>query len=40
MFRAYRVLVVVPAVIAMLNLVLAIVAVAGPCMPGDFGCID
>ena len=38
MFRAYRVLVIVPAVLAMLNVVLALVAVAnGPCMPHDNG---
>ncbi|MGH2379364.1 MAG: hypothetical protein ACRDGT_12950 [Candidatus Limnocylindria bacterium] len=38
MFRAYRVLVVVPAVLAMLNLALAMVALAnGPCLPQDAG---
>lgn len=36
MFRAYRVLVLVPAILAMLNLV-AIWAAGGPCMPQDAG---
>ena len=38
MFRAYRVLVLVPAILAMLNVVLAIAAVAeGPCIPTQNG---
>lgn len=36
MFRAYRVLVLVPALIAMLNL-LAIWAAGGPCFPNGSG---
>lgn len=36
MFRAYRVLVLVPALIAMLNL-LAIWAAGGPCIPTSQG---
>ena len=38
MFRAYRVLVLVPAILAMLNLA-AIWAAGGPCLPtGNGGC--
>lgn len=36
MFRAYRVLVLVPALLAMLNL-LAIWAAGGPCLPSEQG---
>lgn len=36
MFRAYRVLVLVPAILALLNLV-AIWAAGGPCLPSDGG---
>lgn len=38
MSRIYRVAIVVPTVLALVNLVLAAAAVASPCLPGDFGC--
>lgn len=37
MFRAYRVLVLVPAVLAILNLVAILAAGGGPCLPSDNG---
>jgi len=36
MFRAYRILVLVPAILAILNLA-AIWAAGGPCLPSDMG---
>ena len=38
MSRLYRVAVFVPAILAIMNVVLAVVASAGPCLPGDAGC--
>lgn len=37
MSRAYRLAVLVPAVVLVLN-ALALLAVGSPCMPGDYGC--
>lgn len=34
----FRLMLAVPAIFAVLNVVLAIVAVAGPCLPADAGC--
>jgi hypothetical protein len=40
MSRAYRVALafLVPAVFALVNVVMAARAAAGPCLPGEFGC--
>jgi hypothetical protein len=37
MSRAYRFTLLIPAILAVLN-VLSALAAAGPCPPGDFGC--
>jgi hypothetical protein len=37
MFRAYRLVVLVPAIVFLLNAMFMFVA-AGPCTPGDYGC--
>jgi hypothetical protein len=38
MSRSYRVLLLVPAILAILNFGLAAMVAAGPCMPGPVGC--
>jgi len=38
MYRAYRLAIVIPAILAVMNLVLAVAASASPCLP-VIGCI-
>ena len=38
MSRSYRILVLVPAILAILNFGLAAMVAGGPCLPGPFGC--
>ena len=39
MSRTYRIALLVPAVLALLN-VIALAAIGSPCMPGDFPCVE
>lgn len=34
----FRLMLAVPTVLALLNVAFALVAVAGPCLPADYGC--